>query len=180
MKRYSVSGKMMLSVAAIAALVAFMSNVSFAKSASAKDERKLKTEITMLNKDAALPRGEQVVMDKLTREFSVSSDRITALRDKKLGFGEIAAVLALADKMSGGINDANIDRVTSMHESGGGWAKLAKSLNVDLGSVASKVAGLEDSAHKDIKKAAAEGTAAGSGAGGGKAYDSGKRGGKGY
>ncbi len=150
----------------------FMSNVAFAKSATAKDEKKLKTEITMLNKDAGLPHGEQVVMDKLAKEFSVNNDKITALRDKKLGFGEIAAVLALTDRMSGGINDANLNKVVSMHESGGGWAKLAKDLNVDLGSVAKKVGSLEDSAHKDIKKASAEG-AAGSGAGGGKNKKSG-------
>ncbi len=120
----------------------------------------------MLNKDAALPHGELVVMDKPTKEFNVNNDQVTALRDKKLGFGEIAALLALADKMSGGINDANINRVMSMHENGAGWAKLARSLNVGLGGVGSKVGSPEDNAHKDLKKAAAEGTA-GSGAGGG-------------
>ncbi len=172
MKQFMISGKKTLSFAAAALLLMSVSTMAIAKgSATTKDEKKLKTEITMLNKDAALPHGEQVVMDKLTKEFNINNDQVSALRDKKLGFGEIAAVLALADKMSGGINDANINRVMSMHQSGRGWAKLAKSLDVDLGGVVSKVGSLEDSAHKDIKKASAEGTA-GSGAGGG-----GKRGG---
>ena len=138
-------------------LTVFMTNIAAAKSApTAKDEKKLKTEITMLDKDATLPNGDQVVVDRLTKEYNVTGDQITALHDKKLGYGEIAAIYAFADKMPGGITDDNVNKVVTMHQDNPGWMKMAKSLDVDLGHVAKKVGGIEKDAHKDIKKASTE------------------------
>ncbi len=165
MKGYMTTGRRVTSILAAIMLTMFMTNIAMAKSApTAKDEKKLKTEITMLNKDATLPHGDQVVMDRLSKEYNITADKVTSLRDKNLGFGEIAALYAFADKMPGGITDENVDKVVSMHQEKKGWIPLAKSLDVDLGSVAKKVGGIEKDVHKDIKKAATEG---GGSAGGG-------------
>lgn len=153
-------------------LTIFMTNIAAAKSApTAKDEKKLKTEISMLDKDATLPHGDQVVLDRLSKEYNVTADQITALHDKKLGYGEIAAIYAFADKLPGGITDDNVNKVVTMHQSSPGWMKMAKSLDVDLGSIAKKVDGIEKDAHKDIKKASTETKgSAGGGTGGDRSY----------
>lgn len=172
MKEYIPKGRIALSLMTVATLLVFMTGIATAKT-TAKDEKKLKTEITMLDKDASLPHGEQVVMDRLSKEFNVTSNQIKALRDKNLGFGDIAAVYSMADKMSGGITDDNVNKVLSLREGNKGWGVIAKSLDVDLGSVAKKVGSIEKDAHKDIKKASTETGTAGGGAGGGKSDRSG-------
>ncbi len=179
MKEYMLKGKMALSLMTVASILVFMTGIATAKT-TARDEKKLKSEITLLDKDASLPRGEKVVMDRLSKEFNVTGDQIKALRDKKLGYGDIAAVYSMADKMSGGITDDNVNKVLSLREGNKGWIVIAKSLDVDLGSVAKKVGGIEKDAHKDIKKASAETGTAGGGAGGGKSDRSGRMGGGGY
>ncbi len=162
--KYIVQRIKILPLLAAALLMVFTANIATAKvTAKAKDEQKLTTEITTLDKDATLPNGDRVVMDRLTKEFKVPADKITALKDKNLGYGDIAAIYAFADKMSGGITDDNVNRVASLRESKTGWAMIAKDVNVDLGHVAKKVGGIEKDAHKDIKKASKEttGTAGG-------------------
>ncbi len=165
MKELVFRGRKILSLMAVVSLLVFMTGTATAKT-TAKNEKKLTSEISMLNKDASLPRGDQVVMDKLSKEFKVTSDQISALRSKNMGYGEIAAVYAFADKMPGGITDDNINKVTSMVQGKKGWGTIAKSLNVDLGSVRSKVDSIEKDAHKDIKKASAETGTSGAGGGG--------------
>lgn len=162
-----------LALMVAAGVMVFMAGAATAKT-TAKDEQKLKSEITLLNKDASLPRGDQIVTDRLIKEFKVTGDQITALRDKKLGYGEIAAVYAFADKLSGGITDDNVSKVTSMVKDNKGWMTAAKDLDVDLGHVAGKVGSIEKDAHKDIKKASTEKTGRGEGAGGGTGGSMGK------
>lgn len=169
---YTLKGRTALSLMTVATLLMFMTGIATAKT-TAKEEKKLKTEITLLDKDATLPRGEQVVTDRLSKEFNLTSDQIKALRDKKLGYGDIAAVYAMADKMSGGITEDNVNKVMSLREGNKGWIDIAKSLDVDLGSVAKKVGSIEKDAHKDIKKASTETGTAGGGAGGAKSDRSG-------
>lgn len=177
MKGYLVRGRMVLSLLAVMSLLVFMTGVVSAKT-TAKEEKKLKTEITMLDKDASLPNGEQIVIDRLSKEFNVKGDQTKMLRDKNLGFGDIATLYAVADKMSGGTTEENINKVLSVREGNKEWLAVAKSLDVDLGSVAKKVGSIEKDVHKDIKKASTE-TRTGSGAGG-KSDDFGEKGGRGY
>ncbi len=168
MKKYILQRIKILPLLAAAILMVFTTNIATAKvTASAKDEKKLSTEITTLDKDATMPNGDRVVMDRLSKEFKVPVDKISALKDKNLGYGDIAAIYAFADKMSGGITDDNVNKVVSLRESKTGWAMIAKDVNVDLGHVAKKVGSIEKDAHKDIKKASKETTGTAGGGGGG-------------
>jgi hypothetical protein len=160
------NGRRYASLITVVTLLFFMTGIATAKT-TAKEEKKLTSEITILDKDASgSPQGDPIVTDRLSKEFKVSGDQIKALRDKNMGLGEIAAVYAFADKMSGGVTDTNVDKVASLRQDNKGWTTIAKSLDVDLGNVASKVNSIEKDVHKDIKKAAKE-KPAGSGAGGG-------------
>ncbi len=118
-----------------------------------KDEKKLETSAVTLDKDAAKPEGEKVVADKLKTEFKVDDARVQALRDQKLGYGEISIVLALSEKMPGGINDANVQKIMGMRQGPPvmGWGNIAKSLDLKLGQVVSKVHKTQTEAHKRIK-----------------------------
>jgi hypothetical protein len=168
MKEYISNARRFLSLIAITSLMVVMAGVAVSNAAESKDEKKLTVGITMLNSDAKLPQGEKVVTKQLTDEFGVKSDKITSLKGKNLGYGEIAAVLALADKMDGGVTDANINKVMTMKPGGTtGWSQIAKSLNVDIADIAGKVSDLEDSAHSNIKEAALKAPESGRGAGGG-------------
>lgn len=156
-----------LSLTAAVSLLIFMAGTATAKTTSADHEKKLNTDISMLDKSAGLPHGEQAVMDRLAKTFNLSSDKITALKDKNLGYGEIATVLAMADKMSGGLTDDNINKVVSMRQDHKGWGEISRSVDVKLNSVVSRVDSIEKDVHKDVKKAATEKPSAGKGAGGG-------------
>lgn len=164
------NGKQYASLITVITLLFFMTGIAAAKT-TAKEEKKLTTEITMIDKDAsASPNGETIVIDRLSKEFKVSGDKVKALRDKNIGLGEIAAVYAFADKMSGGVTDTNIDKVISLKQDNKGWTVIAKSLDVDLGKVSSKVNSIEKDVHKDIKKADKAKAGAGGGAGDDRKY----------
>lgn len=171
MRHHIMNSRRALSLITVASLLVLMTGMTaVAATGSAKDEKKLTVGITMLNSDAKLPSGEKVLTKQLIDEFGVKQDKITSLKGKNLNYGEIAVVLALADKMDGGVTDANINRVMGMKPtSSSGWATVAKNLNVDIAEVADKVSSIEDNAHSGIKEAALE--AGGRGAGGGE-FDS--------
>lgn len=120
----------------------------------------------------------QKVQDSLVREYNVTGGQIANLRGQGLGFGDINIVLGLAQQMKGGVNDQNIQTVVSTRQSqpGMGWGNIAKSLNLDLQSVADKMGGIEnprgmidvsqqDSTRKDLDRTQTEqkGGMAGSG-----------------
>lgn len=165
MKKFVVN---MLSLLAVAALLATMAGIATAAATAgaSKDENKLKAEITMLNSEAKLPQADKVISKQLTDSFNVKSDKINSLLGRNIQYGEIAAILAFADKMPDGVTDANINKVMTLRESRTGWDQIAKNLNVDIADVASKLSSIEDDAHKNIKQAMVEAPAAGVGAGG--------------
>jgi hypothetical protein len=167
MKEYMLKGKRAVSLLAAAGILVFMTGIATAKTAATtKDEKKLSTELAMLDKDASLPQGGQIVMDWLSKEFYVTGDQIRAMLDKNLGYGEIATIYAFADKMPGGITDDNVSKVMSMRQGNAGWGAIAGDLNVDLRSIAGRLDSIEKGVHKDIKKASIAPGATG-GAGGG-------------
>ncbi len=106
---------------------------------TSKEESALEQDVQDLNSEPAEHSG--AVVNKLVTEFKVDEALIQSLRDKKLGYGEIAITLALADKLEGGITGANIDRVLAMRGTDGktGWGVIAGKLGVRLGSVISDV-----------------------------------------
>ncbi len=157
-----------LSLLAVAGLLVYMAGAATAAgtSAASKDENKLNAAITMINSDANLPQGDNVIAKQLTDSFNVKSDKVSSLLGKNMQYGDIAAILAFADKMPGGVTDANINQVVNMRSKAAGWDQLAKSLNVNIGDVASKINSIEDGTHKNIKQALAESFSSGRAAGG--------------
>lgn len=106
------------------------------------EEKKLNDEVAALNKRASEPAGEKVVVQRLENQFKVKETQITALRDKKLGYGEIAITLAMAQKMPGGITDANVNQILSLRQGmpPKGWGEIAKELKLGkLGPMVSNV-----------------------------------------
>jgi hypothetical protein len=72
-----------------------------------KEDQKLQTAVTSVNRQAGQSKGQKTVITRLENQFNVDATRIDGLRSQGLGFGEVAIVLALAQKMTGGITDAN-------------------------------------------------------------------------
>lgn len=93
-------------------------------------------------------KAEQGPGARLKSEYKVDDARVNALRDKKYGYGEISKVLALAEKMPGGITDENVNKITALREGPPkmGWGQIAKQQGVTLGKVVGK--GVEKSAGK--------------------------------
>ena len=106
-----------------------------------RDEQKLESTAADLDKDASEPAGEKRVEEKLEARFHVGDKRIDALRARKLGYGEIAIVLALAQKLPGGINDANVSKIMAERQGPPvmGWGRIAQKEKVSLGKVLSDV-----------------------------------------
>jgi hypothetical protein len=132
---------------------------------SPKDVGKMNAEISLLNSYKSLPQGDKIISKQLTDTFSVTKDKVDSLLSKTLQIGDAAAVLAFAEKLSGGITDANINKVVTM-KSRGGWDQVARNLNVDMASVAGKLSTFEDDAHRSIKQALADSYASGRATGG--------------
>jgi hypothetical protein len=123
--------------------------------AQTREEKKLNTEAATLNKTAGSPAGQKVVAEKLKKEFNVTDAQITALRDQKMGYGEMAIVFSLAKQLggAGGITQQNIDAIM-VKRSGPpvmGWGQIAKSYNLKLGAIVSQVKKVETSSSKEIK-----------------------------
>jgi len=92
--------------------------------------------------DEAREKGAKPVVERLETQFSVDDAHIQSLRDKKLGYGEIANVYALAKQMPGGITDANVQKIIDLRQNGAhkeGWGEIAKSLELNLGRAHSQV-----------------------------------------
>lgn len=103
-------------------------------------------------KDA--PTAEQSA--KLKDEYKVDDARIQSLRDKKFNDSEIKKVLAIAEKMPGGITDENVDKVTALRQGPPvmGWGQIAGKQGFTLGSVMGK--GADKKAERAEKPAKAE------------------------
>ncbi|HBL17064.1 MAG: hypothetical protein A2X36_16590 [Elusimicrobia bacterium GWA2_69_24] len=123
-----------------------------------KDEQKLAKLVTDLDKEAALPDGPGKVGSKLMDQFKVDDARIQGLRGQKLGYGEVSIVLALAEKLPGGISDVNVDSIMALRKGPPvmGWGQIAKKQGVKLGQVLSKVKKVEAAAKWQGKAEAEE------------------------
>ncbi len=115
------------------------------------DEKKLDKAAMTMNKEAAKPEGEAAVKAKLSEEFGVDAARVQALRDQKLGYGEIGIVLSLAQGMNGGITDANVQQIMTMRKGPPvmGWGQISNKLGEKLGPVISKVKKVSSAARRE-------------------------------
>jgi hypothetical protein len=121
--------------------------------AESREEKELRKEAAAINTTAGNAQGEKVVTLRLEKDFNVSSDRIQGLRDRNLGYGEIAIVLSLSRKMPGGATDANIQRVMTMRQGPPtmGWGEIAKKLGTKLGPAISQVKNVNKETNREIK-----------------------------
>ena len=103
-----------------------------------EDDSSLEEQAATVDKEANEPEGEKHVVEKLENQYNVSDERINKLREQKLGYGEIGVVFSMAEKMPGGINDANIQKIIELRQGGAhkeGWGKIAHDLNLKPGDV---------------------------------------------
>ncbi len=156
-----------VSLLAAVALVIAGAAAASAQSISPKDLGKMNADIEMLNSYKSIPQADKIVPQKLSDSFKISADKINSLLGSNKQYGDAAATLAFADKMSGGLTDANINTVKNMKGSAG-WDQVAKDLStkVNVSDVASKLASVDDDLHKGIKQAMADSYASGRAAGG--------------
>jgi len=124
--------------------------------AESKEEKELQKEATAINTTAGNAQGEKVVTQRLEKEFKVSSAQVQGLRDKKLGYGEIAIALSLAQKMPGGVTDANIQRVMTTRQGPPtmGWGEVSKKLGTTLGPAVSQVRNVNRETNREMKQEA--------------------------
>lgn len=118
-----------------------------------KDERNLDREVKRLNDTAAKPDGEKAVVKQLAIDLNTTDQRIRSLRDQRLGYGEIACLLSLAQNLPGGVTDANVQKVLALRQGPPvrGWGEVARQLGVKLGKTVSQVRKTANNANREIK-----------------------------
>ncbi len=124
--------------------------------AETREEKTLDKESAEISKTAGKAQGATVVTTRLEKEFNVTADQIQALRDKKLGYGEIAIVFSLAQKLPGGITDANISEIMTLRQGPPtmGWGQVAKKLDLKLGPTISQVKNVNKETHMEMSREA--------------------------
>jgi hypothetical protein len=124
-----------------------------------KDEKNLRREAKRINDTAAKPDGEKAVVKQLVVDLKANEQQVNALRDRKLDYGEIAAILSLARAIPGGTTDANIQKVLDLRQGppAAGWGDVASKLGTKLGKIVSQVRKVANNANREIKKDHARG-----------------------
>jgi hypothetical protein len=137
----------------IVGIIAALAGTGTAWADLSKAEKNLERESKRLNDTAAKPDGEKAVVKRLGAELKVTEQQVQALRDRKLGYGEIAIVLSLAQTMPGGATDANALKVLSMRQGPpvAGWDDVARQLGTKLGRIVSQVRKVTNNANREIK-----------------------------
>jgi hypothetical protein len=124
-----------------------------------KDEKNLEREEKRLNDAAAKPDGDNAVIKRLIEELKATEPQVKALRERKLDYGDIAVILALAQTMPGGVTDANVQKVLDMRQvsPAAGWGDVARMLGTKLGKIVSQVRKVANNANREIKNDHARG-----------------------
>ncbi len=137
----------------VSALVLTLTMLSAAWAAETREEKNLQKESSEINATAGTDKGAAVVTQRLETEFGVTDTQIQALRDQKLGYGEIAIVFSLAQKMDGGITDANIQSIMTLREGPPtmGWGEIAKKQGTKLGPTISQVKSVNKDTEREMK-----------------------------
>ena len=138
----------------IVGIIAALAGTGTAWAELSKAEKNLEREAKRLNDTAAKSDGEKAVLKRIEREFKVSDAQVQALRDRKLGYGEIAIVLSLAQKMPGGVAEVNVQKVLSLRQGppAAGWGQVARQLGTKLGATVSQVKKMNNDSNREIKK----------------------------
>ena len=120
----------------------------------AKEEQQLEKAATSLDQTSSEPQGAKEDAQRLETTFGVDQTRIDGLRSQNLGYGEISIALSLAQKMSGGITDANVQSIMAMRTGNPpmGWGAIAKQLGEKLGPIVSQVNDVSHESHQQAEK----------------------------
>lgn len=97
--------------------------------------------------------GQGRVADKIKAQFGVDDSRLLSLHYRKLRYGEISILLALAQDMRGGITDENLHKLVALRQGPPvmGWGKVAKELGLELGPALSRIRKLSAEVRRDEK-----------------------------
>jgi hypothetical protein len=135
----------------VSALVLTLTMLSVVWAVETKEEINLQKESSEINAAADTDKGATVVVQRLEKEFGVTDTQIQALRDQKLGYGEITIVFSMAQKL-GGATDANISKIMTLREGPPvmGWGEIAAKLDIKLGPTLSDVKKVNTETGKDL------------------------------
>jgi hypothetical protein len=137
----------------IKVLVLSLALLGAAWAAESKEEMNLQKDAAAIDTTAGNAQGEKMVTQRLEKDFMVTDAQVQGMRDKKLGYGEIAIVLSLCQKMPGGATDANIQQVMAMRQGPPtmGWGNVAKKLGTKLGPAVSQVRNVHREVNREMK-----------------------------
>jgi len=111
--------------------------------AEQKHAERLEAEAKELNakagKAAATPAGERRVTDAIAKDYKADPSVVTDLRNRKMGYGEIAIALALSQelmKQNKTMSQSQaLDTILAKRTAGEGWGQIAHDLHLKLGHV---------------------------------------------
>lgn len=89
---------------------------------------------SIIDNEARKLGGTKVVSEHFKGQFGINTDEIVALREQKIGYGDIGIVLAMAEQLPGGINRDNLDKIVSLHAGQNishRWETIAEYLGID-------------------------------------------------
>lgn len=103
------------------------------------EEKALEAAAAELDKNHS--EGQQRVADKICAEFGVNNGLVIGLRFRKMGDGEIAIALALAQGLHRIIKDEDLRRIVMLRQGPPvmGWGRVAGKLGLKLGPAIRKV-----------------------------------------
>lgn len=118
------------------------------------EESSLERVSSELNTDCNEPGGEKAVVDMLKSEFKVDGPRIQGIRARGLGYGEVSAVLTLAQNLPGRITDVNVRNVIKqrMGPPVKGWGEVTKELGMKPDAAINKLKKVQAEVRKLTKK----------------------------
>ncbi len=110
----------------------------------AGSEIRLGRDVAYLNSLGRSPGGERSLSQSLETTFRADPGQIADLRKRRLGYGDISVVLALASRLHGGISRANIERIVGLWKSSrmGNWGRTVRSLGVRVERVVLQIESL--------------------------------------
>jgi len=113
------------------------------------EEQKLETAAGELDRNHSEVQQRRVA-NKLKAQFGVDGHRLLGMRYKKMGYGEIAIMLCLAQGLHGGITDKNLYKIAGMRKGPpvAGWDKIAGALGQKLGPATTKIRTISEEVRK--------------------------------
>ncbi len=135
--------------------VFFLAGSTTMAASRSEEENRLEREAVLLSHSVRQSQGEHAIVQLLKKEFNVDEPMINCLQKRKQEYGDIAAILSLAQQMPGRITDITVDQILSLRQGppAAGWGAISDRLGLKLGVVINQVAGIQREVNEDIKKA---------------------------